>query len=681
MPPPNLPSDAEDSRTASLPAQRARGSRHGSRSRSNHSSRHTSREPPNKRRRRSKGSQGTDVQDFVPRGASFSKEWLEVDPASEASTSGSESDSSDSGSGSDSDSDSSSASENDNDNEKAGPNMGVGVGANGVSAPAPNWNKTGRGVIRTSLRGRQTQAQATLADLNADASANSSANTNINEITSSVPQRKPVEVEGFEAVNGKYWRSRSASGSPVRYEEGAEEGDEGGDVETEDGEIKGDQSPVSGDSDDSGSLDSEADDSIMLNTIESRGETRSQNDIISISDEDSEGDGYDPEALPVSQPVATVDIFGTQNGVGDGSDNSKDGALRRFAQRYPAVPSVLADLDREDLELQAKIVFYNRDINDLDLQQPIMCTECLREGHHTEVCPMKECVHCGAWNQHQSTLCPKWRRCQRCRERGHDAKQCPSALKSSASEVPCDLCGSSSHLELDCDFLWKLPRQDTTAMPVLVSISCAHCTSNRHLIGDCPSLTRAFLSSSFTVRGIDPNVITNINSVVGARRGGPAPPPPPPGGLKIRGRAENHYHRFSSPESDDMMPMPRGGNGKRAPPGGNRKGNRGNINIRIGGNKNNGPPPQTSVRDYRDREDPYARNYNSRQRSMSPVRDRGRPGRGRGGSSGPRGGRGGGGGRGNGRAKRGGGGGGGGGGDAYRPMPSAGKKAWDKYRL
>ncbi|KAL4979192.1 hypothetical protein BDW66DRAFT_119396 [Aspergillus desertorum] len=685
---PDIPNDEEDSRTASLPAQRNRGS--ASASGSNSSLGQASREPPSKRRRRGRGKPGTDVQDFVPKGATFSATSLEVDPESD-STSASESDSS-------------SGSESESDSEQQ-PESETNVRSCEVSAPAPNWNKTGKSVIRTSLRGWQT------------ANANTNGNGNANTDSESAAAKK------FEAVNETYWRSRSSSTSPGQ-EEGnrAEEGRTGtaatgdNDVQMEDGEVNGTHE-ISADSqsDDSGSLDSEADDSIMLN-IGSQGQSRSQHDVIHISDDDSEseGDGYDPETLSVSHGSAPVNILDSSNG--DGADvgsavnpESKESALLRFAQKYPTTPSILADLDREDMELQAKIIFYNRDINDINLQLPITCMECLQEGHLAEVCPTRECVHCGAWNKHQSSLCPKFRRCQRCRERGHDAKQCPSALKSSASEIPCDLCGSADHLEFDCDYLWKFPRQDTTSAPVLVSISCAHCTSNRHLIGDCHSLTRPFLSSSFTVRGIDPNLITNINSVVNPRRGGVGAPSGPAGGqrgngLKIRGRAD-HHARSPSPDSDDMMStsMPRGSQGRRGGPGGNRNGNRGSINIRIGANKGNGglPPPPPSARDYRDREDPYPRGgYNSRQRSMSPGPDRGRPGRGRGRGgqqpprsppraqgrpSGPsgqsRGGRGngrGGSGRG-GRSGRGGG--GGGGGDAYRPMPSAAKKAWDKYRL
>jgi protein AIR1/2 len=166
----------------------------------------------------------------------------------------------------------------------------------------------------------------------------------------------------------------------------------------EEGEVTGEQqgtaksqSPASGDSDESDSLDSEADDSIMLN-IGSRAQSRSQNDVITISDDDSsDADAYDPESLSVSRTPATVDIFDTQNGVANGSaTDSKENALLRFAQKYPAAPSILADLDREDMEILAKIVFYDRDISDINLQLPIICIECLREGHLVDVCPMKE---------------------------------------------------------------------------------------------------------------------------------------------------------------------------------------------------------------------------------------------------------------------------------------------------
>ncbi|KAL3464070.1 hypothetical protein BJX64DRAFT_286758 [Aspergillus heterothallicus] len=715
--------DDQDSRIASLGAQRTRTSANSSA----RSSRHTSREPPSKRQKRNRKAPTGYVQDFVPRGASFSANSLEVDPVTspvKGSAENSEDDTSSAGgsssSGSESDSDSASEKENARPGTKAGVKSG--------SAPAPNWNKTGKSVIRTSLRSRQPQ------------SASASASVEFDPVTANKKQ--------FDDVNEKSSSGRNASvssGADPASEEGkgdlAAEGKRNTRAPSpEEGEVEDDERPsepskpiVSDDSDDSESLDSEADDSIMLNTIGSRGGDREQNGVISISDDDDDddddydpvdamilgagsrgqgqnktktisisdddsvddydpealsinGDDYDPEALPVLQtPAKKAIIPSVQNGSGDAA---KENAFARFSRKYPAAPLILADLEREDLETQARAMFYDRDINDVNLQLPITCIECLHEGHLADVCPTKECVHCGAWNKHQSTLCPQWRRCQRCRERGHDHKQCPSALKSSAGEVPCDFCGSSDHLELECDYLWKMPRPDTTAQPVLVSISCANCTSNAHLIGDCPTPTRAFTSTTFTLSGIEPETITNINSVVGPKRGGgPSVPSGRQQGMKIRGRADQA--RSPSPDSDDMMSR----GGKKGPVGGNRNVNRGNINIRISGNagknRNTGPPPPPPARDYRDREDPYPRTNNPRQRSMSPSRDR-RPGRGRGGwqpgppRSPPRGqgrpppprsGRG----RGNGRGR--GGGNRGGGESSYRPMPSAAKKAWDKYRL
>ncbi|KAL2821957.1 hypothetical protein BJX63DRAFT_427318 [Aspergillus granulosus] len=577
--------DEQDSRIASLGAQRTRTSATSTA----RSSRHTSREPPSKRQRRSRKTPTNDVEDFVPRGASFSANSLEVDPVTspvkssagegsddDDSSSASESTSESSENESDSDSDSGSDSDSDSASEKEDTKSSVSASAKVESAPAPNWNRTGKSVIRTSLRSRQPQ------------------NASIESASAAVNKRKPEEPES------------EGNSAPAAEGEGHTQAlsPEEGEVD-EDTKASASSKPiVSDDSDDSESLDSEADDSIMLNTIGSRGENRDQNGMISNSDDDDDydpvdamilgatsglqgqnknisisdddsgddydpealpldGDDYDPEALPVSHIHSKKDIsFSVQNETGDAA---KEDAFARFAQKYPAAPLILADLDREDLETQARAMFYDRDINDVNLQLPITCIECLREGHLAEVCPTKECIHCGAWNKHQSNFCPQWRRCQRCRERGHDQKHCPSALKSSAGEVSCDLCGSSKHVELDCDYLWKLPCPDTTSQPVLVSISCANCTSNAHLIGDCPTPTRPYTSTTFTLHGIEPEIITNINSVVGPKRGGgPSVPSGRQQGLKIRGRAD----QARSPSSDSEDMMPRGG--KKGPIGGNR---------------------------------------------------------------------------------------------------------------
>ena len=68
----------------------------------------------------------------------------------------------------------------------------------------------------------------------------------------------------------------------------------------------------------------------------------------------------------------------------------KEAAIRAFNDKYRSDPQTLADLHREDLELQAKYIFYNVTIDMLDLRRPITCMECFKEGHLADVCPNKE---------------------------------------------------------------------------------------------------------------------------------------------------------------------------------------------------------------------------------------------------------------------------------------------------
>ncbi|KAJ5814813.1 hypothetical protein N7474_006590 [Penicillium riverlandense] len=535
---PDLSDEDADSRTAAVGVQRSR-----SNPQSAVSSRHGSDDSlrPSKKRRRNGREGDREVADFVPRGAAFSANSLAVDPDS-TSSSGSSSDSSD---------------DDDGDSDAPAP-------ANphaGNTAPAISWNQGRKSAVRTTLGKRTAQPG----------------------------NDKSASADQFNTVNGAYWGTRSASVSSAEKDtEMKDQPQKNG--ELEDGEIDPDS-----DSADSVSSDPEADDSIMLNTEP-------------LDSADGATDSLQPLVLgrghPNGKPSApALGIESTH-----AAPRSKEEAFQLLSRKYPTVPTTLMDLDKADLELHAKYLFFDRDIHDIDLNLPITCIECLREGHLAEVCPTKEvgiscphmrksniltsdkCVHCGVWNQHQSTSCPTWRRCQRCRERGHDENQCSSALKSSAAEVPCDLCGSSAHLEQQCDYLWKYPSLDLSSNAVSVSLSCAHCASSKHLIGDCPSLSRPITTSSFTLAGIDPNSITNLNSHPVPRSG---PVGRVPRGMGPRGRGGGGRPRSPSPDSDDDMFR----SDRRPPPAGPRGRGRGNIRIgNVGFNNRNfgggGPPPR-----------------------------------------------------------------------------------------
>lgn len=186
-------------------------------------------------------------------------------------------------------------------------------------------------------------------------------------------------------------------------------------------------------------------------------------------------------------------------------------------------------------------------------------------------------------------------------------------MKSSAAETPCEYCGSDTHLELDCDKLWKFPRMQPLDGPIKVSISCSYCTNKNHLLGDCPLRKVPSTSSTFSIKDYDPSTVTNLNSVLGPRKPGQT-------GMRIRGRSDQPR---GDPQDDDdnMLQL-------HQPPVQQPQGGRGKIQIKgLGQDRSfgGGPPPLPrepvppgpppfQPRDYRDRE----QSYRPRDRSRSP---------------------------------------------------------------
>lgn len=317
----NMPhsSDEEaDSRTALVGAPRTRSNpRSTSRSAS-----HDSNSRPTKRQRRHRNKAESDLKDFIPRGGAFTANSLPVDPDSTSSSGSSSSEDSDTNAGT----------------APANPHAGN-------TAPAISWNQGRKAAVRTSLGKR-------------------SAPTNGNSAQ-------------FEAVNDKYWRSRSgsvssangedkppANGETQQEDQSQKEAQSEHDDELEDGEI--DSKSESSDSD---SLGSEADDSILLNIGEKMG-TDGSND-------------YDPADLAHKHGLGKDNSHKTGPG-------SKEEAFQLFSKKYPNAPTALVDLSKEDFEILANYVYFDRNIHDIDLKLPVSCIECQCEGHLAEVCPEKE---------------------------------------------------------------------------------------------------------------------------------------------------------------------------------------------------------------------------------------------------------------------------------------------------
>lgn len=308
--------DDNDSRTASVGMQR------NPQNTSNSSSRHSSHERSRKRQKRMGN---RDVRDFVPQGATFSANPLDVDPDSASSL-------------------------REGDGSEPGSHAG-----------------DGNEVLGAGAHGNMENEKAVVSD------------------------EKERKKSAFDTVNDRYWRSRSESASAPSADDSTSESDDSDemdDSEDDDDTSSGSISThLSDESTDSGSIDSEeADDSIVLN-IGSRNQENRNGEI------PPQGSEYDPESRRViEEGLLNGKVSDTQDGMAEEAPHAqtKEDALSHFLYKYPTAPSTLMDLGKQDFEIQAKYLHFDRDINDLELQIPIGCTECLREGHLADVCPSKE---------------------------------------------------------------------------------------------------------------------------------------------------------------------------------------------------------------------------------------------------------------------------------------------------
>lgn len=211
-------------------------------------------------------------------------------------------------------------------------------------------------------------------------------------------------------------------------------------------------------------------------------------------------------------------------------------------------PVRLVNLNPDELEDQLRYAFYHLDRNQIDLNRLVVCLVCFGEGHKTIDCPKTGCGSCSGRHLHSGSLCPNKVKCTKCRERGHDATSCPSDLTNTT--VPCDLCGSCSHVEQDCSQRFFVQTQPS-AGSVKLWISCSSCASKDHLVGDCPD-TLPSASTRWSLKTLNSAQITNLGHETGARQREKDAENKGmrPSGLKIRGRAG--IHQAGVPKSSSV---------------------------------------------------------------------------------------------------------------------------------
>ncbi|RMZ79478.1 hypothetical protein DV738_g3326, partial [Chaetothyriales sp. CBS 135597] len=145
----------------------------------------------------------------------------------------------------------------------------------------------------------------------------------------------------------------------------------------------------------------------------------------------------------------------------------------------------LADLSPDDLEDQLRYGLYHLQRHQIDLNRPVTCLACLREGHMADSCPETHCSVCGKSGSHSSRVCP---------ESGTDKA---AASSYSRSFFP--------------------PYQPDRSAQIQLWISCCICASKSHLAGDCPDVDKSAAVERWSLKALDPSQIVNLSLQTGTR--------------------------------------------------------------------------------------------------------------------------------------------------------------------
>ncbi|KAH6722041.1 hypothetical protein BKA61DRAFT_538845 [Leptodontidium sp. MPI-SDFR-AT-0119] len=141
---------------------------------------------------------------------------------------------------------------------------------------------------------------------------------------------------------------------------------------------------------------------------------------------------------------------------------------------------IYLELSQAELYLQQK--YYPS--SDLTIMH---CLACSRKGHNTLDCPFITCRVCGTSGVHSEAMCPLKKLCQKCRERGHETNNCKEKLSLPKSEMSCDICGLSDHLEMACHYVWRSfdPRPEEILTVREILVDCYTCGFSDHFGPEC----------------------------------------------------------------------------------------------------------------------------------------------------------------------------------------------------
>lgn len=180
--------------------------------------------------------------------------------------------------------------------------------------------------------------------------------------------------------------------------------------------------------------------------------------------------------------------YSNSTSVTHATEHGNSPPLRVDIQRR--APTILSDLNPHELKLQLRYFYTTKSPEGVDPSNAVRCLVCAHEGHMAEACSTLTCAVCGEYDQHFTKECPQIKRCLNCRQRGHQAWNCPRQVRpANQKPIICNLCQRTGHIEDDCELIWRTSGRPWEAdlSSSSIRLGCYECGRSGHLGNDCPN--------------------------------------------------------------------------------------------------------------------------------------------------------------------------------------------------